>query len=206
MKRLRLAVIGTAVAMMLSSTALGADQATRRTPPPQAPPSTGRTTPPASPRTAAPPRTPRHPIVVAPYYRYRPYAYDAYRSGLGFYYGLPFVPLYYDWDWYDYPQYRFPPPYYGWGDRFGAYGSVRLEIPQKEAFVYADGYFIGIVDEFDSALTPLVLPIGPHRIDIRAPGFETLTFDVHIRAGRTITWRGTLKPTAPATPEGPTLE
>jgi hypothetical protein len=206
MKRFKLALMFTAVAMMLSSIAVAGDQATRRTPPARNPPATGRTTQPAPPRTTAPPRTPRQPSVVAPHYRYRPYAYDAYRYGLQFYYGLPYAFPYDDWYWYDYPQYRYPPPYYGWGDRFGAYGTVRLEIPQKEAFVYADGYFMGTVDEFDGAWTPLVLPVGPHRIDVRGAGYEVLTFDVYVRANRTFTYRGSLIPIQPAGPVKPTTQ
>ena len=204
MTRFRLAVMGAMVAMVLNSVAVAGEQAKRRTPPARPPSSSGQTTQGAPPRTAAPPRTPRRPPVVAPIYRYRPYAYDAYRFGLGFYYGLPFLPPY-DPYWYGSPQYRYPPPYYGWGERFVGYGSVRLEIPQKQAYVYADGYFMGIVNEFDSVFSPLVLPFGPHRIDVRAPSYETLSIDVYVRSHGTTTYRGSLRPIQrPTEPEGPT--
>ena len=34
------------------------------------------------------------------------------------------------------------------------------------------------------ALTP-----GPHHVELRATGYQTLTFDVNIEAGKTITYR-----------------
>ena len=50
-----------------------------------------------------------------------------------------------------------------------------------------DGYFVGVVDEFDGILQRLHLEAGPHRIEVRVPGFETLTIDVQIRWDATTT-------------------
>ena len=59
--------------------------------------------------------------------------------------------------------------------------------------MYADGYFVGHVDDFDGALQKLRLDAGPHRIEVREPKYETLTFDVLIDSRRTITYRGEMK-------------
>jgi hypothetical protein len=140
----------------------------------------------AVPRGSVPP--PRRDTVIVPAYRgYWPWGY----SGLGFgsYYGR-----YYD-------PYVFYDPYAPWygSARYGAYaysafdGSLRLKVRPRDAQVFVDGYYVGIVDEFDGVFQRLKLPAGPHRIEIRAPGFETLTFDVQIRWDDTTTFEGELR-------------
>jgi hypothetical protein len=41
----------------------------------------------------------------------------------------------------------------------------------------------------------LKIEAGTHRIEIRAPGYETLAFDVRIEPGKTTTYKGELKKT-----------
>jgi hypothetical protein len=71
-------------------------------------------------------------------------------------------------------------------------GTLRLDLDGAGAILqlYVDGYFVGTPDEFNRELT---LDAGPHRIEIRAPGYETIVFDVRIVADRSITYRGTLQ-------------
>jgi hypothetical protein len=71
-------------------------------------------------------------------------------------------------------------------------GILRLELQAAGAAMqlYVDGYFVGTPDEINRDLT---LEAGPHRIEIRAPGYETITFDVRIVADRSITYRATLQ-------------
>ena len=57
-----------------------------------------------------------------------------------------------------------------------------------------DGYYAGLVDDFDGIFQALKLDSGPYRIEIRKPGFETRVFDVRVLPDRTITFRGTLQP------------
>jgi hypothetical protein len=64
----------------------------------------------------------------------------------------------------------------------------------RDAQVFIDGYFVGIVDEYDGVFQRLRLPEGPHRVEVRAPGFEPLTFEVRIFADDTVTYRGELRP------------
>jgi hypothetical protein len=71
-------------------------------------------------------------------------------------------------------------------------GALRLKVKPKEAWVFVDGYFAGVVDDFDGVFQRLRLEPGPHRIEISADGYETLTFDVQAQPDQTITYKGTL--------------
>ena len=71
-------------------------------------------------------------------------------------------------------------------------GFLRLEVePAGLLQIYVDGVFIGTPSDLGSDLE---LRSGPHRIEIRAPGYESLTFDARIEVDRGITYRGELKP------------
>jgi hypothetical protein len=147
-----------------------------------------------------------------------PYGYGArlayrpvYRPGLGIgiYIGSPyryaypsFGPRYYarPYPYYGYYGYGAPYPYahpypshagiYAAPPRGALYGGVRLEVEPRDAAVYVDGYYAGIVDDFDGAWQRVALEPGPHRFEIVAPGFETLTFEVNVRPGETVRYRG----------------
>lgn len=84
--------------------------------------------------------------------------------------------------------------YGGYGRGFGWVGGVRLKVDRRDAEVYVDGYYAGTVDDFDGMFQELQLEDGGYRIEIRAPGFETLVFDVRVQPGRTITYRGHMAP------------
>jgi hypothetical protein len=152
----------------------------------------------AVPRTGPPPRVldsrGYHPSFYRPGF-YRPYYHRPYyyrprlRIGLGF--GYPY-------DYYGYP-YTYGYPAYGYGYPYGygvpssgyivagrPYGSVRIMDAPKDAEVYADGYYVGIVDDFDGVFQHLDLEPGPHRIEIRAQGHEPITFEVRVEPGQTV--------------------
>jgi len=91
-------------------------------------------------------------------------------------------------------------------------GNLRLDMkPDGAVQVFVDGYYVGTRDDFNGELE---LDAGTHTIEIRAHGYETLTFDVKITPGRSITYRGELKSAddkpepdgtrASVTPAGPT--
>jgi hypothetical protein len=114
-----------------------------------------------------------------------PYGYGYYSDPFGYYGG--YYGGYYD-PWYGaYPSSG--QTYSSTGDE----GALRLKIKPKEAEVYVDGYYVGIVDEFDGVFQKLHIETGPHRIEIRAPGYEPLTFDVRIVADHKTTYEGELK-------------
>ena len=56
---------------------------------------------------------------------------------------------------------------------------------------YVDGY-VGVVDDFDG-IFQLHIDSGPHRIEVHAPGYETLTFDVRITPDHSTTYQGEMK-------------
>ena len=60
----------------------------------------------------------------------------------------------------------------------------------RDAEVFIDGYYAGQVDDFDGRLQGLTLETGGYSVEIRKPGWETLTFDVRVTPGRTTTLQG----------------
>lgn len=114
--------------------------------------------------------------------RYFPFGYGGYGPGYYYYSGS----VWYPYSAYDYP-YRFNPYRYGYPT-----GEVRLDIEETFAEVWVDGYYAGIVDDFDGLFQGLVLEEGIYNIEIAAPGYEPLEFDIRIDAGRKITYRGDL--------------
>jgi PEGA domain-containing protein len=120
-------------------------------------------------------------IVDRGYGGYYPWAW----GGLGFggNYG------YYDPWWYD----PYPPVYGGGGGYYREDGSLRLKVKPRDASVYVDGYFAGRVDDFDGVFQKLRLESGPHRVELRLDGFESLSFDVRIDPDRKTTYTGALK-------------
>lgn len=72
------------------------------------------------------------------------------------------------------------------------YGDVRLQVRPRDAEVYVDGYYAGIVDDFDGVFQRLTLEVGPHQIEIAAPGLEPQFFDVYVDARRTVDIRSDL--------------
>ena len=113
-------------------------------------------------------------VTVIPY---RPYVYRP-SLGLGIYYGAGG----------SYPYGYTPRGYY---DPIPGrlYGGLRITGAPREAHVFADGYYVGIVNDFDGIFQHLNLEAGGHRIEIEVPGYETIAFDVMVQPGRTITLR-----------------
>ena len=156
----------------------------------------------AVPRPVIVPRTIARPVIISPravgFVPYRPYYYR-YRPGLavGFYAGYPY-------GYYPYPdasygyygpyEYPLPPIGYVAATPGVLYGGVRIEGAPRDAQVFADGYYVGIVDDFDGAFAHLNLTAGPHRIEIRALGDPPVAFDVRVEPGQTITYHANLRP------------
>ena len=144
------------------------------------------------------------------FYIYRPYynPWGFYGSGLGF--GLGY--LYYDPFWsggaFGYPGYGgyggySSGGYYGsggsygsggYGQAYGETGSLRLKLKPREAQVFVDGYFVGVVDSFDGIFQKLALDGGGHKVEVKADGYEPLEFDVLITPGETVTYKGEMQP------------
>ncbi|MBI2829113.1 MAG: PEGA domain-containing protein [Acidobacteria bacterium] len=136
----------------------------------------------------------RPPSVYNNYYHYRyhyprrsyPYGYGAF--GLGYFYYNP-----YRWSPYAYSH----SPYAGsgyYGRPYSSFdiGELRLQVSPRHAQVFVDGYYAGTVNDYDGAFQSLKLESGPYSIQIVAPGYDTLDFDVRINPGQKITYRGDL--------------
>ena len=90
-------------------------------------------------------------------------------------------PLWYGPFW-GYPYY---PYYYRWGP--GYYDNsaeLRLEVRPKEAQVYVDGYYAGIVDDFNGVFQRLHIRPGRHELAIYLPGFRTVRQNLYLTAGQ----------------------
>lgn len=73
------------------------------------------------------------------------------------------------------------------------HGFLRLRILPRTADVHIDGAWAGTVDDFGGS-GERMLPAGPHRVEIVAPGFATLAFDVRVPANDTVTFTRELDP------------
>ena len=107
-------------------------------------------------------------------------------GGIG-YYGGYYDPFYDPW-YGGYPSYPQTTSAAGYDE-----GSLRLKIKPKNAEVYVDGYYVGIVDEFDGIFQRLHIDAGSHRVEVRANGYEPLVFDVRITPDHTTTYQGEMK-------------
>jgi hypothetical protein len=72
-------------------------------------------------------------------------------------------------------------------------GGVTFEVNPPTAQVSVDGQQVGTVQDFDGTKQPLTLAAGQHRIEIRAEGYQVVSFDVNVLAGQVIPYRGDLQ-------------
>jgi hypothetical protein len=123
----------------------------------------------------------------SPYYPayYWPYYYGGFYNG---FYAPFFLGGYYG-------QYGYPYPYYGWA--YDNTGSARLQVTPRNAKVYVDGYFVGMVDDFDGALQRLNVEAGEHELQLFLDGHRTFTQKVLLVRGRTLKIVHTMQPLGP---------
>jgi PEGA domain len=90
--------------------------------------------------------------------------------------GYFYDPLFWDPFWYPYPGYGFYPPYppYGYASRYVDDASIRVQVTPKEAQVYVDGYYAGIVDDFDGVFQRLHVEPGEHELALYLDGYRTV--------------------------------
>ena len=125
----------------------------------------------------------------------RPYGSHFYFAGYPYTVGYGY-PWSYEGAW-GYGHTPFVTPYYGVhaADHPSLYqGSMRLKIKPREAEVYVDGYYVGVVDSFDGLFQRLRLEEGPHRVEIHHPHHQPIERDVLIVAGETVTWEERMQP------------
>jgi hypothetical protein len=125
-----------------------------------------------------------------PYFYGRPYYYPGF--SFGFYAGYPYYyPYYYPYGYYgSYWGGPYYGPYGGYavGGLSTSYGKVRIVDAPEHAPVYADGYYVGTVDDFNGTFQHLDLEPGAHHIEIRPEGQPITSFEVNVQPGETITY------------------
>jgi hypothetical protein len=151
-----------------------------------------------------------------PYYRpyyYSPYFYNGFYTS--FYFGVGWYPHYASFGWgypyygyYGYAGYPYGPYPYPYPYPYPAYGytgwsSARLEVRPRDAQVFVDGYFVGVVDQFDGVFQRLDLPPGEHDIAIYMPGYHTYTERTLFRPGESYHYKTILEPLPPGAPPEP---
>jgi len=119
----------------------------------------------------------RSAVVVSPRHYYRPYFRPYFYRP--FYYGGFYSPYYYGL-YGQYPPYRYPVLVY---DRTG---SARIQVTPREAEVFVDGYFVGVVDDFDGYLQRLHVEAGEHELQFHLEGYRTIRQKVLFTPGTTL--------------------
>jgi PEGA domain len=86
-------------------------------------------------------------------------------------------------------------PWYGFGYPWGyppyyrtylpPEASVKFEVKPNEAQVYIDGYYAGIVDDFDGAFQRLHVQPGEHEIELYLQGYRTVRQKAYLTADNT---------------------
>ncbi|HWW82552.1 MAG TPA: PEGA domain-containing protein [Vicinamibacterales bacterium] len=117
---------------------------------------------------------------------YRPWFYDPW---FGPWYGYGWGGGYYPWG--PYP-YGYPYPY-----RYYVDSSVRLDVKPKEAEVYVDDYYAGIVDNFDGVFQRLHLPPGDHDLVLYMDGYKAVHQHVHLTPDNTLKLKYNMEKLAP---------
>lgn len=136
----------------------------------------------------------RRPVVVRSYRPayygslfYSPW-YNPYYSGFGFYGGYPFAS-----------------PFYGGYGAFGAgvvniTSSLRVQVTPRETEVFVDGYFAGVVDNFDGAFQRLRLEPGEHTLQLYHPGYRPVEQRLYLQPGVTTRVHEVMTPLGPGDP------
>ena len=140
---------------------------------------------------------------------YRP----VYRSYSRPYYGSLFYRSYYPYFWgsYGWWPYGYYSPYYwgsyGWGypwywgggyyrgyDASYSQGAARLQVTPRETEVFVDGYYAGVVDDFDGFSQRLRLEPGEHELTLFLDGHKPFTEKLMFTVGQTFKIKHEMEP------------
>jgi len=137
-----------------------------------------------------------------PFFRFRPWFTFGFGLNVGYPVAFPYGYYYAPYDYADgYPVYGMAEPVPvdpGYGappappDNTANFGGVTFDIQPTNAAVYVDGKYIGTVAEFSPQQPPLSLMLGRHHVDIRAEGFQTMSFDMDVVAGQVTPYQGAM--------------
>ncbi len=128
--------------------------------------------------------------------------YPGYYSPYSFYWG-------WGYPWYPYPYYYGPygdpfwyGPWYGYR-HYDNYASVRVQAAPRDAQVYVDGYFVGVVDDFDGVFQRLRLPPGGHEITLHLNGYRNAVEKMYLQPHSTYRVKTRLEPLPSGAPPEP---
>jgi hypothetical protein len=107
----------------------------------------------------------------------------------GYFYDPYFGP--YPW----WPRAAYPYPYYP--AYYDNRATIRVLATPQDAAVYVDGYYAGIVDDFNSWFQGLPVPPGGHEVVLYRDGYRTIRRRVYVGPGSTIKLHETLQPLPP---------
>ena len=132
-----------------------------------------------------------------PYYPYGGYyggypLYPTYGFGVsfGFGYGYPYA--------YPYGYVGYPAPWYGpYPYYYDGSASLRLQVPQRNAEVFVDGYYAGVVDSFDGTFQRLYLEPGEHELELYLPGHRSIVQQLYLQPGKNTNVKSAMEPLAP---------
>lgn len=82
-------------------------------------------------------------------------------------------------------------------------GRLILDVAPSTAQIFADGYYVGVPDDFSGNRGGGSLEAGVHRIDVTAAGYESIAVDLKVASGQAVTYRATLKVLPPPVPAPP---
>jgi hypothetical protein len=101
----------------------------------------------------------------------------------------------------------YPYPMYRYAARDAA---IRFDVKPDKAAVYLDGYYAGVVDDFNSWYQRLYTSPGPHELTLYLDGYRTYTehvyltpdntFKLHYRMERLVVGEVSERPAVPAPP------
>lgn len=73
-------------------------------------------------------------------------------------------------------------------------GGLVLQTIPDMAQVFVDGSYVGLAEEFGLRGRAMDISAGSHRIELHAPGYETLAFSVMIEPNDIVRYRGDMQP------------
>jgi PEGA domain-containing protein len=76
-------------------------------------------------------------------------------------------------------------------------------VKPEKAQVYLDGYYVGLVDQFDGTFQRLDLPPGEHEITVYDQGYRTFRQKTLFRPGQSYHFKAILEPLAAGTAQDP---
>jgi hypothetical protein len=75
----------------------------------------------------------------------------------------------------------------------GQYGGLSFQVTPANAAVLVDGVYVGTAGQFTATTQPLTLTPGRHHVEMRAEGYQPMTFDANVAPGQVLPYQGALQ-------------